>query len=158
MLDDLTLTDSDMVRALDAARGSLALLDVSLGDLNDFGQRLSRSQLDFRGDISSMDYDALIPLMRKASDELSKAAVAGSQAEQLANMARARQIEARITLLGVGAPRDRYATLRYALQQRVGNDGVDYTTMQHDDLTAGQVAGRIDRRGRHEYDSGDDHR
>ncbi|MDQ2908819.1 MAG: M48 family metalloprotease [Candidatus Eremiobacteraeota bacterium] len=140
MFDAVNLSDGDMVGALDAARSSLALLDVSLGDLNDFAQRLGRVGLDFNGDISVMDYDALIPLMKKAGDGLSKAAIAGSQAEQLVNMARARQLETRITMLGVGSPRDRYATLRYALQQRVQNDGVDYTTMQHDDLTAGEVA------------------
>jgi predicted Zn-dependent protease len=140
MFDDMELSDGDMVRSLDAARGSLALLDVSLGDLNDFTQRLSRSQLDFNGDINQMDYNALVPLMKKATESLSKAAVAGSQAEQLLNLARSRQLQTRITMLGVGSPRDRYATLRYALQQRVGSNGVDYATKQHDDLTSGEVA------------------
>ncbi len=140
MFGDMELTDGDIVRALDAARGSLALLDVSLGDLNDFTQRLTRSQLDFSGDINLSDYNALVPLMKKAGDGLARAAVAGSQAQQLLNLARARQLQTRITMVGVGSPKDRYATLRYALQQRVKNDGIAYAVMQRDDLTAGEVS------------------
>lgn len=140
MFDDMALTDGDMVRALDAARSALAMLDVSLGDLNDFAQRLTRSQLDYGGDISNSDYEALVPLMKKASEGLSKAAVAGSQAEQLYNLARSRQLQTRITMTGVGYPQNRYATLQYALQQRVKNAGIDFNAMQRDDLTPGEVA------------------
>ncbi len=140
MFEDISLTDGDMVRALDAARASLALLDVSLGDLNDFVQRLSRSQLDFSGDISQSDFNALQPLAQKANDGLGKAAVGASQAEQLVNLARSRQLQTRITMTGVAYPQDRYATLQYALQQRVKNNGLDYATMLHDDLTPGEVA------------------
>jgi len=140
MLDDMSLTDGDMIRAVDASRSSLALLDVALGDLNDFAQRLSRSQMDFNGDISLSDYNALAPLIQKASEGLSKAAVAGSQAEQLYNLARARQLQTRITMLGLGYPEDRYASLQTALDARVKNTGLDFDTMQRDDLTPGEVA------------------
>jgi Zn-dependent protease with chaperone function len=140
MLDDMALTDGDMIRALDAARSSLALMDVSLGDLNDFIQRLSRSSFDYQGDISTSDYSALQPLMQKAGDGLSRAAIAGSQAEQLMNLARSRQIQTRITQLGVGYPEDRYGTLQTALQTRVKNDGLDFETMQRDNLAPGEVA------------------
>jgi len=140
MFDDLALADGDMTRSLDAARGSLALLDTALGDMNDFISRLSHAQLDYNGDISMSDYNALLPTMQKASTTLGNAAVAGSQAEQLFNMARARQLQTRITLLGAGYPEDRYATLQYALQYRVKNDGIDYTQMEHDGLTPGEVA------------------
>jgi hypothetical protein len=78
--------------------------------------------------------------MQKASDHLTKAAVAGSQASQLANLARARQLQSRITMLGVGYPEDRYATLQYALQQRVQNEGLDYASMQQHALSPGEVA------------------
>ena len=140
MLDDMSLTDGDMIRALDAGRSSLALLDVSLGDLNDFIQRLSHSNFDYSGDVSLSDYNALLPLMQKATDGLSRAAIAGSQAEQLYNLARSRQLQTRITMLGVGYPEDRYGTLQTALQLRVKNDGLSFETMQHDDLTPGEVA------------------
>ena len=140
LFDDMALSDGDMVRALDAARSALALLDVSLGDLNDFAQRLTRSQLDYGGDISTSDYTALVPLMQKANDGLSKSAIAGSQAEQLYNLARARQLQSRLTMTGVGYPQNRYASLQYALQERVKNPGLDFGTMQRDDLTPGEVA------------------
>ena len=140
MFDDISRTNGDMVRALDAARASLALLDVSLGDLNDFVQRLSRSQLDFAGDISLSDYNALVPLMQKASDGLNKAAVGASQAEQILNLARSRQLQTRITMTGVGYPEDRYGTLQTALQARVKNPGLDFQSMLRDDLTPGEVA------------------
>jgi predicted Zn-dependent protease len=140
MLDDMALTDGDMIRALDASRSSLALLDVSLGDLNDFVQRLAHSNFDYTGDISQSAYNDLVPLMQKAVDGLSHAAIAGSQAEQLYNMARSRQLQTRITLLGVGYPEDRYATLQNALQLRVKNEGLDFATMQRDDLSPGEIA------------------
>jgi len=140
MFEDMALGDGDMIRALDASRTSLALLDVAVGDLNDFINRLGRSSFDFSGDVSQMDYNALLPLMQKAGDGLSKAAIAGSQAEQLYNLARARQLQTRITLLGLNYPEDRYATLQYALQQRVKNQGLDFDAMQRDDLSPGEVA------------------
>ena len=139
MLDDMALTDGDMIRALDASRSSLALCDVSLGDLNDFIQRLARANFDYAGDISAQDYTAIVPLMQKAADGLSRAAIAGSQAEQLYNLARSRQLQTRITMLGVGYPEDRFGTLQNALQLRVKNNGLSYETMQHDDLSPGEV-------------------
>ena len=140
MLDDMALTDGDMIRALDASRSSLALLDVSLGDLNDFVQRLSHANFDYNNDISLQDYNALVPIMQKAADGLSHAAIAGSQAEQLLNLARSRQIQTRITMLGVGYPEDRYSTLQNALLLRVKNTGLNFETMQHDNLSPGEVA------------------
>lgn len=140
MLDDLQLTDGDMIRSLDASRSSLALLDTALGDLDTFIKQLSRTSLDFGGDMTIGDYQALVPMMATASTTLGKCAVAGSEASELYNMARSRQLQTRITMLGVGFPQDRYATLQYALQQRVHDDGVDYRTMTHDDLTPGEVA------------------
>ncbi|MBV9102967.1 MAG: M48 family metalloprotease [Candidatus Eremiobacteraeota bacterium] len=140
MLDDIALSNGDMIRSLDASRASLALLDTGLGDLDTFIKRLARTSLDFGGDISPTDYNALVPLMSAATTSLGKAAVAGSQASQLFNLARSRQLQTRITMLGVGFPQDRYETLRYALNQRVKNEGLDFTTMQHDGLTPGEVA------------------
>jgi hypothetical protein len=140
MFDDLALTNADEIRAVDAARSSLAVLDVSLADLDAFIKRLSRSNLGFTGDINESDYNALVPLMQKALQGLNKAAVAGSQSEQLFDMAESRQIQTRITMLGVGYPEDRYAMFQKALKQRVKNDGLDMAVMTRDDLTPGEVA------------------
>jgi predicted Zn-dependent protease len=140
MFDDLQLTDGDMIRALDASRASLALLDTGLGDLDTFIKRLARTSLDFGGDVSLSDYNALVPLMAATTASLGKAAVAGSEAAQLFNLARSRQLETRITLLGVGFPQDRYASLRYALKERDKNEGLDFNAMQHSGLTPGEIA------------------
>ncbi len=140
MLDDLQLTDGDMIRSVDASRAALALVDTGLGDLDTFIKQLSRTSLDFGGDMTIGDYQTLVPMMTAASTSLGKAAVAGSEASQLYNMARSRQLQTRITMLGVGFPQDRYATLQYALQQRVHDDGLDFRAMTHDDLTPGEVA------------------
>ena len=72
--------------------------------------------------------------MQKAMTDLDTAATMASQAAQLYNMARTRQLSARITLLGVGTSPGRYASLQYALQQRFGMNGIPYTrcfTMHH---------------------------
>jgi hypothetical protein len=140
MFADMELTDGDMIRALDTARSSLALLDVGLGDLDALLKKLSASRIDFGGDLSQLDYDALAPQIARASESLSKAAVAGSQAAQVYNLARSRQLQTRITMTGVGYPLDRYATLQRALMVRVKNSGLDFDTMLHENLTPGEVA------------------
>jgi hypothetical protein len=140
MFSDMELTDGDMIRALDTARSSLALLDVGLGDLDALLKRVTGARLDFGGDLSPMEYDALLPQIAKASDSLSKAAVAGSQAAQVYNLARSRQLQTQLTMTGVGYPQDRYATLQRALLARVKNPGLDFDTMLHENLTPGEVA------------------
>lgn len=140
MFSDMELTDGDMIRSLDTARASLALLDIGLGDLDALLKRVAGARLDFGGDLSPMEYDALLPQIAKVSDSLSKAAVAGSQAAQVYNLARSRQLQTQITMTGVGYPQDRYATLQRALQVRVKNPGLDFDTMLHENLTPGEVA------------------
>jgi predicted Zn-dependent protease len=139
MMNELTLADGEMLRSVDAARASLTMLDQSLGDLDEFLKQLDHVGVSFNGDISPGDYASLLPAMRKAADGLSAAATAASQGAQLFNLARSRQLSARITLLGVGTSPELYSTLRYALQQRFGSSGIDYRTMLHDNLTPGDV-------------------
>jgi Zn-dependent protease with chaperone function len=139
MIDQLSRADGEMLRSVDAARASLTMLDQSLGDLDEFLKQLVHLQLGFSGDLSTGDYAAIAPTMKKTADELSAAATAASQASQLFNLARSRQLSARITLLGVGTSPEMYSTLQYALQQRFGSPGVDYRAMLHDDLTPGDV-------------------
>lgn len=139
MMNELTLADGEMLRSVDAARASLTMLDQSLGDLDEFLKELDRAQISFNGDISPSEYATLAPLMRKNVDEFNAAATAASQGAQLFNLARSRQLSARITLLGLGTSPQLYSTLQYALQQRFGSSGIDYRTMLHDDLTPGDV-------------------
>jgi len=140
MLDDIAQDDGDMVRAVDAARASLALLDVGLGDLDKFVRELVHVQFDMSGDISATDYKQLEPLMTAAANSIDRSAIASSQANQLYMMARSRQLIARIDGLGLAASPDRYATLKKALDDRFTNDAPNYDELLHQDLSPGQVA------------------
>jgi predicted Zn-dependent protease len=140
MINTMSLADGEMLRSVDAARASLTMLDQSLGDLDEFLKALDHEQLSFNGDVSLSQYDNLAPLMKKTVDDFNTAATAASQGAQLFNLARSRQLSTRITLLGLGTSPQLYSTLRYALQQRFGMNGVDYRTMLHDGLTPGDVA------------------
>ncbi|MBV8151823.1 MAG: M48 family metalloprotease, partial [Candidatus Eremiobacteraeota bacterium] len=140
MFEQLAAEDGDMVRAADAARAGLALLDVALGKVDTFFKTFARSQPDTLGDISLVDFNALTPSMNDAVEQMSKAAVAASQAEQLFDMARARQLETRLTMLGLGFPSERYETLRRALELRFPSETLSYDEMVQNDLTPGEAA------------------
>jgi Zn-dependent protease with chaperone function len=140
MVNDLSLADGEMLRSVDAARASLTILDQSLGDLDEFLKALNQESLSFNGDITQSAYAGLEPIMKKTVDDFNSAATAASQGAQLYNLARSRQLSARITLLGVGTSPELYSTLQYALQERFGSNGVSYRTMLRDGLTPGDVA------------------
>ncbi|MDE2571822.1 MAG: M48 family metalloprotease, partial [bacterium] len=139
MLTSVTASEGDMVRAADASRAALALLDVSLGDIDAFLKALDHVRLDFGGDISLEDYNTLTPLMKTASAAVSKASIASAQAWQLFNMAKSRSLEQQITLLGLSYPSDRYESLIYALKTRFHIDPPTYQQMVQMDVTPGEV-------------------
>ena len=139
MTNELSLADGEMLRSVDAARAALTQLDQTLGDLDEFLKELDHASISYGGDISPSEYASLMPLMTKCLDEFNSAATAASQASQLFNLARSRQLSTRITLLGLGTSPQLYSTLQYALQQRFGMSGVDYRTMLRDGLTPGDV-------------------
>jgi Zn-dependent protease with chaperone function len=143
MFASIGAADADMVRGVDAARASLAMLDVGLGDLDLFVQDLRRMTLDGTGDIALADYRRIEPLVAKAIDSLNKAAVGATQASQLFNMARSRQLETRIDMLGLQESPDRYATFQHALDVRFHSKGADYAELARQDLTPGQVAASV---------------
>ncbi len=140
MINELSLADGEMLRAVDAARASMTTLDQSLGDLDEFLKALNQVQLSFNGDISLSEYATLLPMMKKTVDDFNTAATEASQGSQLFNLARSRQLSTRITLLGLGTSPQLYSTLQYALQKRFGSEGVSYRTMLRDGLTPGDVA------------------
>jgi Zn-dependent protease with chaperone function len=140
MMNDLARADGEMLRSVDAARASLTQLDQSLGDLDEFLKDLDHASISYSGDINPNEYAALVPLMKRCVDEFNASATAASQGAQLFNLARSRQLSARITLLGLGTSPQLYSTLQYALQERFGSSGVDYRTMLRDGLTPGDVA------------------
>ncbi|MGH7715122.1 MAG: M48 family metalloprotease, partial [Vulcanimicrobiaceae bacterium] len=138
---DMSAQNGDAIRAMDAARGSLALLDVGLGKVQVFLQYFVRavyhSQLN---DIRESDFKDLTPVMDDAVTAMSNAAVAASQSEQLIDMARAQQVQTRITMLGLGFPSERYETLRRALAIRFPDQELTYDQMIQNDLTPGECA------------------
>ncbi len=139
MLSQLSEADGDMVRAVDAGRAAAMQLDAGLGDLDMFIKRLQQVQLNYFNDISEIDYNALVPYMQKAQASLGQAAVSASQANQLYDMARARQLSARITMLGVGTSPQRYETLQKAINVRWNVDDLSYIDMIHDNVTPGDL-------------------
>ncbi len=139
MFTEMRAADSDMIRSVDAARAGLTIMDQGLGDLDAFFKDLNNVHLNFQGDISQYQYNQLAPQVQQLATTFNNAATAASQADQLFNMARTRQLSTRITLLGLGTSPQRYATLQYALMKRFGMDGVPYEEMLHDGLTPGDV-------------------
>jgi hypothetical protein len=139
MLTAMSTANEEMLRSVDASRASLTLLDQSLGDLDDFLKQLDQVRMGYNGDIGQESYAGIEPLMKKNVAEFDAAASEASQASQLYNMARTRQLSTRITLLGLGTSPQRYSSLQYALQQRFGSTGLDYRSMLRGGLTPGDV-------------------
>ena len=140
MIGDISTADADMVRSVDAGRAAAMQLDSGLADLDAFFKRLQQIRLNAFGDIDTFDYTSLLPYMEKATTSLGAAAISASQANQLYDLARARQLSTRITLLGVGTSPQRYDTLQKALNLRFNNDDIDYIGMLHDNVTPGELA------------------
>lgn len=144
ILAALQAGDSDMVRGVDAGRASLAQLDVALGDLDAFVSALRLVHgLDAMGDIPIYDYQRVEPVMTRAVNSLNKAAVASTQASQLFNLARARQLQARIDMLGLASSPDRYATFQHALALRFRQKGPDYDQLLHEGWSPGEIASAV---------------
>ena len=140
MFGELSAADGDMVRAVDAGRAAAMQLDDGLGDLDAFVKRLQQLSLNYFNDYSQMDYESLLPSMQKAQASLAQAATSASQAAQLYNMARSRQLSAEITMLGLGTSAPRYETLQRAINVRWTDvDDLSYIDMLHDDVTPGEL-------------------
>lgn len=136
---ELSEEDSEMLRAADASRASLALADVALGKVDQFFKYLAHARMEI-GDISKFDFDQMTPVMNQAVDMMNKSAIAASESEQLFDMARSTQLEARITMLGLGFPSERYETLRHALAVRWPDTELTYDQLVENDLTPGESA------------------
>ncbi|MGH7737281.1 MAG: M48 family metalloprotease [Candidatus Tyrphobacter sp.] len=137
MLGEIGRADDDLVRSVDESRTSLDEMDAGIGELDALFRALDDTPMGYQGDIGQSDFNGLHATIATAVNDLDDAATTASQAAQLYNMARARQYSVRITLLGVGASPQRFATLQHALDVRFASSGLDYATMLRDGITAG---------------------
>jgi predicted Zn-dependent protease len=140
ILGELRATDADALRAVDAARGALSLLDAGIGDADRALRQLLRSRFDYSGDISRSDAQSVQATMQLALASLERASNAAQQAWQMYNMARARQLETRITMLGLEFPGNRYQTLQYAIDERWQGLSLDHAALVRDGLSPGEMA------------------
>ena len=140
MLADIQQANADSIRALDGSATALALLRPALGDLDKFVRALTRAQFQ-GGDIGIGDYKSEIePAMNAATSALERAAGAATRADQALNMARSRELMARIDLLGLASSPDRYATLKKALDVRFVNAAPNYDELLRANLSPGEIA------------------
>jgi Zn-dependent protease with chaperone function len=140
MTDGMNASTSQLVDAITANRGALALAWQSLPTLDAYFRQLSRTPVDFGGDISPIGAQQLKPLATAAEQALDTASNAASQAQTLYYSAQARQIQARITLLGVGFPEGRYDSLAQAVHARLGIDPPSYSQVLTLGMSTGDVA------------------
>jgi len=138
IVGDIGDADGDITRALDGSIASLTMLNGALGDLDTFVRALARVQFG-SGDVPLDDYKKIEPAMSRAADSLKRSADAAAQANQLFMMARARQLEAQIDMLGLASSPDRYKTLQKAIDVRFAGGAPSYDELLHENLSPGQV-------------------
>jgi len=140
MTDGMNASTGQLVQAITANRGALALGWQSLPMLDAYFRQLSRTPVDFGGDVSPIGAQQLKPLATAAEQALDTAANAASQAQGLYFSAQARQIQARITLLGVSYPQGRYDSLAQSIHTRLGIDPPTYSQVLTLGMSPGDVA------------------
>lgn len=140
MTDGMNASTNQLVGAITANRGALALAWETLPKLDAYFRQLSRTPVDFGGDVSPVGAQQLKPLATAAEQALDTAANAASEAQGLYYSAQARQIQARITLLGVGYPAGRYDSLAQSIHNRLGIDPPTYAQVLTLGMSTGDVA------------------
>jgi predicted Zn-dependent protease len=140
MTDGMNASTSQLVGAITANRGALALAWQTLPLLDAYFRQLSRTPVDFGGDVSPGGAQQLKPLATAAEQALDTAANAASQAQGLYYSAQSRQIQARITLLGAAFPAGRYDSLAQSIHARLGIDPPTYAQVLTLGMSTGDVA------------------
>ncbi len=140
ILKQIAQSSSDLVSDLTAARGAVALGWQALPALDAYLRQLDRTPMDFGGDIAPRAVADLKPLAQGVEQQLDGAANAAEQAQSLYFAAQARQLQSRITLLGVGYPQARYATLAHSIHTHLGIDPPTYDQALRQGLAPGDIA------------------
>lgn len=136
----MTASSGELVAGITAARGAVALGWQSVPALDAYFRKLDSLSLSFGGDISPRDAQLLKPLAVAAQTQLDAAAQAAEAAQTMFYAAQARQVQARITLLGLGYPQGRYDTLVGGIHRRLGLDAPTYDEALRLGITPGDVA------------------
>jgi Zn-dependent protease with chaperone function len=133
-------SSGELVAGVTAARGAIALGWQSVPAIDAYFRKLDTMSLSFGGDISPRDAQALKPLATAAQTQLDAAAQAAEAAQTMFYAAQARQVQSRITLLGLGYPQGRYDTLVSVIHRRLGLDAPTYDEALRLGITPGDVA------------------
>src|SRR5271166_1021365 len=129
----LNTSSNDLLTSVSATRGALALLDA-------YFRKLAKVTPDFGGDLSPSSAAELKPLAAAALTQLDLAADAAEKAHALYFSAQSRQVQSRITLLGVTYPEARYDSLAKAIHARLGVDAPSYAEALQLNMSPGDVA------------------
>src|ERR1700730_14828807 len=132
-------SSGELVSGVTAARGAIALGWQSVPAIDAYFRKLDTMSLSFGGDISPRDAQLLKPLATAAETQLDAAAQAAESAQTMFYAAQARQVQARITLLGLGYPEGRYDTLISGIHRRLGLDAPTYDEALRLGITPGDV-------------------
>jgi tetratricopeptide (TPR) repeat protein len=136
----MTKSSSELVGCVTAARGSIALAWQAAPLMDQYFRKLDTMGATFGGDLSPRDAQDLKPLAIAAFQQLDAAAAAAETAQTMFFAAQARQIQARITLLGLGYPQGRYDTLTHVISRRLSVDPPTYDEALRLDINPGDVA------------------
>jgi Zn-dependent protease with chaperone function len=136
----LNTSSNDLLTSVSASRGALALGWDAMPMLDAYFRKLSRVTLDFGGDLSPTAAAELKPLAAVALTQLDVAADAAEKAHALYFSAQSRQVQSRITLLGVAYPEARYDSLAKAIHARLGIDAPNYAEALQLNMSPGDVA------------------
>jgi hypothetical protein len=108
--------------------------------MDQYFRKLDTMGATFGGDLSPRDSQDLKPLALAAFQQLDAAAAAAETAQTMFYAAQARQIQARITLLGLGYPQGRYDTLAHVINRRLAVLPPTYDEALRLDINPGDVA------------------
>ncbi|HXW76494.1 MAG TPA: hypothetical protein VEJ20_03705, partial [Candidatus Eremiobacteraceae bacterium] len=137
---EINTSTGELVDSVTAARGAVALGWDAIPAMDQYFRKLDTVGLTFGGDVSPRDAQDIKPLAIAAETQLDAAAQAAETAQSLYYAAQARQIESRITLLGLGYPEGRYDTLVHVIHQRLGLDAPTYDETLRLGMSPGEVA------------------
>lgn len=140
MAGQLSSSVDRLLLAPRVARGAISLGLTAMPAVSDYLRTFRRTRLDFGSDISPSSAKTLTTYATRALDGLRRASNAAGLASDEYFAARALEIEARITLLGLSGNSARYATFARVIKQRLGVDVPSLAAANAVGLSPGEAA------------------